>query len=76
MVIALERYILTEIETDPVVAYEMAIKRICTTLTGGWFRDYAVEHWPEVREPNVDYVAKFWSNVEDVQKKGEWEAYY
>lgn len=44
-------------------AYGYALQRICTTLTRGWFRDFAIEHWPEVREPDVDFVGSFLAAV-------------
>jgi hypothetical protein len=59
MVIALERYVITGKETDPVKAYQRALQRICTNLTSGWFRETAIDNWLEIKEPDVDYVAMF-----------------
>lgn len=57
MVIALERYIIPNPAMNYHNAYSTALKRICTTLTSGWFRDFAVDHWPDLRVPNRDFVA-------------------
>lgn len=35
-------------------AIEWAIMRICTTLTTGWFRDYAIEIWPSLFDFEID----------------------
>lgn len=31
-------------------AYYKALKKVCTTLTSGWFRDWAIDHFPQVWE--------------------------
>lgn len=41
-VIALERYLLPKRETDSQIAYTKAYIRICTSLTKGWFREFAI----------------------------------
>lgn len=30
------------------LAYFTAVKKICTTLTSGWFRDFAIDNYPEI----------------------------
>lgn len=40
-------------------AYRYAIMRICTDLTKGWFRDFAIENYSCLSLPDVDYVFKF-----------------
>lgn len=40
-------------------AYRYAIMRISTDLTKGWFRDFAIENYGELADPDVDYVSKF-----------------
>lgn len=50
MTIALERYLLTndmELEQEQ-SAYEKALVRVCTTLTKGWFREFAVDHYQDL----------------------------
>lgn len=42
MTIALERYLLPGRSKDAQDAYEQALLRVCTTLTKGWFREFAI----------------------------------
>lgn len=49
MVLALERYLFPEYVKDEQVAYDSALTRICTTITKGWFRKFAVDNWPAVK---------------------------
>lgn len=62
-VIALERYIIPQAGdncNNPLAAYKDAVKRICTTLTSGWFRDFAIENYDEViKRFNPEFVDKF-----------------
>ncbi|WPS85276.1 hypothetical protein SMD22_01225 (plasmid) [Brevibacillus halotolerans] len=62
-VIALERYIIPQYGdywTDHFECYKKALKRICTTLTSGWFRDFAIENYVEaVRRYNPEFVNIF-----------------
>jgi len=30
------------------MAYLKALEKVCTTVTKGYFRDFAIEHYPEV----------------------------
>ena len=48
MAIALERYLIPGEITDPATAYTAALGKVCTSLTKGYFREFAVQHWPEV----------------------------
>jgi hypothetical protein len=61
--IALERYIIPQVDNDfidPHEAYKRAVKRICTTLTSGWFREFAIENYKTVLEwYDKDYVKNF-----------------
>lgn len=62
MVIALERAVIPSWpvdSVDPQEAYAMALKRLCTSLTSGWFRDFAIDRWAEINVPDIDYVARF-----------------
>lgn len=66
MAIALERVLIPKLAEGHVVnskivvdAYRYALRRICTNLTSGWFRDFAIEHWLSVNDPDVDYWGKF-----------------
>ena len=58
-VIALERVLLPALDRgepllDATQSYRWALMRICTTLTKGWFRTFAVEHYPELQTPTRD----------------------
>ncbi len=48
MVLALERYMFPNIETDEQTAYILALIRICTNITKGWFREFAVNNFPKL----------------------------
>lgn len=58
-VIAIERYLMWKRNYPPKFAFDSALERICTTLTGGWFRDFAIENWPEIRNHNYPFLQKF-----------------
>jgi hypothetical protein len=57
--IALERQIIPGNTTDPKAAYFYAIERISTTLTAGWFREFALENFKDIINVNFDYVERF-----------------
>lgn len=49
MVIATERVLVpSKWEYPTGRAFNRAIEKVCTTLCSGWFRDFAIEHYPEV----------------------------
>jgi len=63
-VIALERYIIPKLKTGqkhmpPGMAFDKALERVCTTLTSGWFRDFAIDNWQQIRQHIVDYLYLF-----------------
>lgn len=48
-VIATERYIIPNDGVYPFkLAYLQALKKVCTTLCSGWFRDWAIDHYTGV----------------------------
>jgi len=48
-VIAVERFLLKDNFTTPArLAYLQALKKVCTTLTSGYFRDFALDHHPAI----------------------------
>lgn len=50
-VIAAERFMIPNNWNYPSkLAYMKALEKVCTTLCSGWFRDYAIDHYPEVLE--------------------------
>ena len=60
-VLALERSVIP-FGTDPTEAFMMALEKVCTSITSGWFREYAWENYYECIEVFRDddsYVQKF-----------------
>lgn len=59
-VISLERYIIPQYGDNHENHFEMyknALKRICTTLCSGWFREFAIENYPEaIKRYNPNFV--------------------
>jgi hypothetical protein len=46
-VIAIERFMVPkEWDFNPRIAYNRALKKVCTTLCKGWFRDFAIDNYP------------------------------
>jgi len=57
-VIAIERYLVPKEWNYPVKhAYLKSLDKVCTTLCSGWFRDHAIDYYPEVI--NLCNPAKF-----------------
>lgn len=46
MVLALERFVLPKLIIDTNQAYIEALSKVCTTVTKGWFREFAINHYP------------------------------
>lgn len=44
-------------------AFDMALHKVSTTITSGFFRDFAIERWSEARAAVPDYVAAFLDGV-------------
>lgn len=65
-VIAIERYLIPRPTYPARFALDASISRICTTLTSGWFRDFAIENWPEISDCDTNFYDKFlkWSKNE------------
>lgn len=48
-VIAIERFMVPKNwKHSEKAAYCKALEKVCTTLTSGWFRDYGIDHYPDV----------------------------
>ena len=48
-VIAIERFMIpSNWSYSSKLAYFKAVKKVCTTLCSGWFRNYAIDYFPEV----------------------------
>jgi len=58
-VLALERSVIPH-KSHPRAAFAMALSKVCTSITSGWFREYAWENHDKVlRMYSSDYVDKF-----------------
>ena len=51
---------------DPDWSYKYALQKVCTSITSGWFREFAWSNYEAAldRYPK-DYVSRFWSQVDD-----------
>lgn len=62
MVIALERKVIPSMLAgepyDARAAFSWAIQRICTNLTSGWFRSFALDNWRNCMNLGFDFVAR------------------
>lgn len=66
-VLALERCLIPfDFQTPPKKAFEMALEKVCTSITSGFFREFAYEHYQSVvalyaveHTHNAGYVAAF-----------------
>jgi len=59
-VISIERYLIPNNKFPRKFAFYKSIEKICTTLTSGWFRDYATENWTELMShSDYDFYKKF-----------------
>ncbi|KAL7325905.1 hypothetical protein PS15p_208324 [Mucor circinelloides] len=56
MVISLERFLLPKLTSEAASAYRSALIRICTTLTKGWFRQFAVDSFPRLAVCDKDLL--------------------
>ena len=48
-VIALERFLIPGREKYATAAYMKALQKVCTSLTSGWFRDFTIWNWADLR---------------------------
>lgn len=67
-VLALERSQIPYPETPPRKSFEMALMKVCTSITSGWFREYAWENYDKVMAlyeelGEDDYVQSFKRNA-------------
>lgn len=45
--------------------FQHALRRICTTLARGWFRDFAIDHYPEVSRYDKPFLDVYHRAVEE-----------
>lgn len=70
-VLALERSQIPHIgKITPHASFLIALQKVCTSITSGWFREFAWEHYYEVRQMYSDsYVGNFWAHVSEGKVK-------
>nr|CAG8583862.1 2005_t:CDS:2 [Entrophospora candida] len=56
MVISLERYLIPQLTSTQEKAYNLALSRICTTLTKNWFRQFAIDNYPRLTRCDKDLM--------------------
>lgn len=66
-VLALERSIIPfGNRTMPKKSFDIALKKVCTSITSGWFREYSWENYDKVQSLyNENYVERFWNAVDN-----------
>ncbi len=69
MAIAIERYLLTGSMSDADQAYLRALQKVCTSLTKGWFREFAINYYPRVKTLPRD----LWPIVKEIQRRYQGE---
>lgn len=57
--IAIERFLIWKRGYPERFAFNEAVSKICTTLTSGWFRDFAIENWPEIMDYDQPFLKMF-----------------
>ena len=57
MAIALERYLIPMVSKNQETSYNLALNRICTTLTKGWFRKFAIDNYPRLTNLDKDLLS-------------------
>ena len=57
MVIALERYLIPMASKNHETSYQLALNRICTMLTKGWFRQFAIDNYPRLSNIDKDLLS-------------------
>lgn len=70
-VLALERsQIPSRYEEDPKVSFDIALMKVCTSITSGWFRHFAWENYYEIQKMyDPEYVTRFTRAVKEGRVK-------
>lgn len=75
-VIAVERFLIPKLEINErympeKMSFNKALEKVCTTLTSGWFRDFAIDNWKTIKElgESVSFYSKFFKAVENKELK-------
>lgn len=56
IVTALERFVIPNLNYSTKHAYLRALDKVCTTMCSGWFRDFAIDNYPQIIELYNDTV--------------------
>lgn len=69
-VISTERFLIpSDWQGHPRISFLNAMRKICTTLCSGWFRDHAIDYYPEIVDLyNLDKINKVRSILEGITK--------
>ena len=52
-------------KVDPRRSFDIALQKVCTSITSGWFREFAWENYSLIEAMyESDYVDRFWSAVD------------
>lgn len=65
--ISVERFLSKNKLSDPYEAFKIALEKVCTTLTKGWFREFAYSNYREILNM---YSDKFWNKFQNDLEKG------
>lgn len=69
--IAIERFVLNSEKVDDSVlteSYRKSYEKICTTITSGWFREFAINNYLTLKIPDISYYSKFIKNQDKLIK--------
>lgn len=52
-------------QVDPEKSFDMALTKVCTSITSGWFREFAWESWKQVQKmKDLNYAQKFFEQAD------------
>ncbi|CAB4389466.1 unnamed protein product [Rhizophagus irregularis] len=57
MTIALERYLIPMVSKNQETSYNLALARICTILSKGWFCQFAIDNYPKLLNLDKDLLS-------------------
>lgn len=69
--LALERVLVPAeqlgVDFSEALAFQVVLRRLCTDLARGWFRDFAIDQYPAI----IDYDLPFWQRFCRARQRGE-----
>lgn len=52
-------------KVEPEKSFNMALTKVCTSITSGWFREFAWENWHQVQQiKDLNYAQKFFEQAD------------